>query len=259
MVHLTQPPLFSGLPQGRRRSVQERPFPKSTVNQAVGRLDPGVPSRRFLSQASAPRPPGGPSSPASSFDPCIETRGNLSPPATCSHRRDPAGNFLAGTRHDLMNIQTDGSTMRSMLSVSGGSQTRPQWSAPSGQTRAQLRLAEGRPELGMDVPAWTATTRPRARVAAIMFTVDSTQRAALTAVLGGYWEVRDGRCAEHADAVLFRPCSHQTSAALHRRFPGARFIVVDSPLEITQCLGPIQKLLVAVSSPHRSRLNSSAA
>jgi hypothetical protein len=79
-----------------------------------------------------------------------------------------------------------------------------------------------------------------------MFPVAATERMALANALGDGWEVQDGRRVERADTVLVLPCRSQTVAAVRRRFPDARIVVVDSPLEgATHLPGPIQRALEA--------------
>ena len=118
-----------------------------------------------------------------------------------------------------------------------GSPLAERFSCPSGMTEHYPRV-EGPSESPGD--GWTV------RVAAAMFPVAAAERMALMTALGDGWEVQDGRRVERADAVLLLPCSGQTVAAVRRRFPDARIVLVDSPLEsATHPAGPIHRVLEA--------------
>jgi len=82
-----------------------------------------------------------------------------------------------------------------------------------------------------------STTGPDGRgatsVVAVLFPLSPEELSGLGAEFGNHWAVVDGRRAEHADVVLFLPCSQQATAAVRRLFPTAELIVVDSAMDAT--------------------------
>ena len=71
---------------------------------------------------------------------------------------------------------------------------------------------------------------PTKRVVAVMFPLPLVERKLLANIFDDGWEFDDARKVERPAAVLLRPCSSQTIAAVRRRFPDARIVVVETPL-----------------------------
>ena len=153
--------------------------------------------------------------------------------------------------------------MRNMITVSRP-QPRPEQPVRSSEeTGLCRRVAEAQSEPLRDTAADLAfvTGHPTNRVAAVMFPIDAKERMALASAFGGGWEVRDGRNTERAAAVLLRPCSSQTVAAVRRRFPDARIVVVEgTPFDgTTQLRRAVQRLLEAGADLYLAEVGSMAA
>ena len=154
--------------------------------------------------------------------------------------------------------------MRNMITVSRQSHLRPEQSVRSSEKMDLLpRVAEAQSEPLGGGPAALAfvTGHSTSRMAAVMFPINPMERMALAAALGGGWEFQDGRSTERAAAVLLRPCSSQTVAAVRRRFPDARIVVVeDAPFDgATQVRSQIRRLLEAGADVYLAEMGSMAA
>lgn len=148
-----------------------------------------------------------------------------------------------------------------MISVSRPPPRPEQSVRSSEETGLRPREAQSKPLRDGAADLASVTGNPTNRVAAVMFPIDPRERMALTAAFGGGWEVHDGRSTERAAAVLLRPCSSQTVAAVRRRFPDALIVAVeDSPFDdATPVRGPIQRLLEAGADLYLAEVGSMAA
>jgi len=86
------------------------------------------------------------------------------------------------------------------------------------------------------------------------------ERKLLADTLDEGWEFRDARRVEDAAAVLLRPCSTQTVAAVRRRFPDARIIVVEPPvLDGSYVASPVERALEVGADVYLAEATSWAA